>query len=341
MGRIVNRQWCLARRPVGLARESDFEWREGSVPIPGPGEALVRNRFLSLGATDRFWMRQEQTYLPAQDLGEVVRSVAVGTVVQSKHTGLPQGTSVMGTFGWQDFAVIDRHAELVTTLPDETVVPATRQLALFGPVGITAYFGLTDVAKPIPGDVLVVSSAASAVGCLVGQIGKLLGCRVVGITGSEEKCRWLVDELGFDAAINYKTQPVFKRLRELCSHGIDIYFDSVGGPMLEDALGLLNLRARVVVCGMISVYNDLGGTLALPAGPNNLLNLTVKRARMEGFVWLDYRHRAHEAFQALDKWHRGNRIRYRVELVEGLRNAPRAMNRVFEGANRGKVVVEV
>jgi hypothetical protein len=241
----VNRQWCLARRPVGLVKESDFEWREGPVPVPGPRQVLVRNRYVSLSATERSWMREEDTYLPPQRLGEVVRALTVGNVVQSNHPGLPAGSNVMGTFGWQDFAVTDGGGEFFMPLPDETQIPATMQLALFGPVGVAAYFGLKDVARPTPGDVLVVSAAAGAVGCLVGQIGKLLGCHVVGVTGSEKKCRWLTGELGFDVAINYKSESVFKRLRQSCPGGIDIYFDSVGGPMLEDALNLLNLRARV------------------------------------------------------------------------------------------------
>jgi hypothetical protein len=215
------------------------------------------------------------------------------------------------------------------------------QLGLLGPVGFAAYFGVKEVAKPNVGDVLVVSAAAGAVGSLAGQIGKLLGCRVVGITGSQEKCRWLTGELGFDAAIDYKRGAVFKGLRQHCPDGIDIYFDSVGGPMLEDTLNLLNLRSRVVVCGMLSAYNDLGGTLALPPGPNNLLNLAFKRARMEGFVCLDYWARASEAFDALAGWHRQGRIKYRAELIEGLREAPRAMNRLFDGSNKGKLVLAV
>jgi NADPH-dependent curcumin reductase len=187
----------------------------------------------------------------------------------------------------------------------------------------------------------VVSSAAGAVGSLVGQIGKLYGCRVVGIAGTDEKCRWLTDELGFNAAINHKSESVFKRLRELCPQGIDIYFDNVGGAILEDVLNLLNVRARVVVCGMVSLYNDVGGSLTFPAGPNNLLNLMLRRARMEGFVGLDYLHRAAEAMEALAGWHRAGKIRYHLNVIEGLRNAPRAMNRMFDGSNRGKLVVKM
>jgi NADPH-dependent curcumin reductase CurA len=230
----------------------------------------------------------------------------------------------MGIFGWQDYAVTDGGGEFFMPLPDDAGVPAPMQLALFGPVGVTAYFGITEVARPNTGDVLVVSAAASAVGSLAGQIGKLLGCRVVGITGSQDKCRWLTAELGFDAAIDYKREPVFKRLRQHCPGGIDIYFDGVGGPMLEDALSLLNLRARVVICGMLAAYNDLGGTLALPPGPNNLLNLAFKRAD-GGFVCLDYC-LGQAAFEAAARWHGGRQDPLPRRGGQRPREAPRAMN---------------
>jgi NADPH-dependent curcumin reductase len=341
MQREVNRQWCLVRRPVGLARETDFEWREGPVPVPGPGQILVRNRYLSLDTIDRSWMRAEETFLPPQGLGEVVRGIALGTVTQSNLSGLPIGATVLGEFGWQDFAVTDTGAPFFMQLPDDATVPATMHLGLLGPVGITAYFGLTDVARVRAGEMLVVSAAGSAIGALAGQIGKLLGCRVVGITGLAEKCRWLTRDLGFDAAIDYRREPIFKRLREHCPDGIDVYFDSVGGSMLEDVLNLLNLRARIAVCGMIAAYNDLGTQLAQPAGPNNLLNLVYRRARIEGFVCLDYWHRAREALDALARWHQDGRLAYRTRVVRGLRNAPRLLTSVFEGSNQGKLVLEV
>jgi len=341
MATTANRQWCLARRPVGLVKESDFEWREGPVPVPRPGYALVRNHHLSLGPTDRQLLREEDTWLPAQRLGQVVRGVTVGTVVQSKNDSLPEGTQVMGVFGWQDFAVTDCTADFFMKLPDETQVPSTMHLGLFGPVGIAAYFGVIDIARPSAGEVMVVSAAGGATGSLVGQIAKLRGCRVVGITGSDEKCRWITEELGFDAAINYKKGRMFQGLLEHCPDGIDVYFDSVGGSILEDVLSVLKAHARVVACGMVSVYNDFGGTLSYPAGPNNLLNLVIKRGRIEGFVCLDYWNRASEAFAALADWQQQGKIRYRVEVVEGLRNAPRALNQLFDGSNRGKLVLEI
>jgi len=337
----INRQWRIARRPVGLAKESDFEWHEEAVPAPGPGQVLVRNQYLSLDPINRAWMWHEDTYLPAQRLGAVMRGVTVGIVEQSSNAAFPEGTAVTGALGWQDYAVTDGVSDFLTQLPANPDIPLTMHLGLLGHVGTTAYFGLLDIGKPRGGETLVVSSAAGAVGSLVGQIGKLYGCRVVGISGSNEKCGWLVDELGFDAAINYKSESVFKSLRKHCPHGIDVYFDNVGGAILEDVLHVLNPRARVVVCGMVSVYNDVGGALTFPAGPNNLFNLMLKRARMEGFACLDYRDRAAEAIDAILAWHKAGRIRYRLNVVEGLRNAPRAMSKVFDGSNSGKLVVKM
>jgi len=286
-------------------------------------------------------MREEETYLPRQEIGQVVRGVGVGSVVESRHADLPTGTTVMALLGWQEFGLVDGKEPFFLRLPDESQVPAVMQLALFGPVGVAAYFGLTDVARPCGGETLVVSAAGSAVGSLVGQIGKLLGCRVIGITGSDEKCRWLTHDVKRDAAINYRTGPVFKRLCETCPEGIDVFFDNVGGSMLEDALNLLKPQARVVACGMMSAYNDCGGALMLPAGPNNLINLVFKRARIEGLVCLNYWHRALEAFDAIGKWHTQGAIKYRVQVVEGLRNAPRLLNTLFEGSNRGKLVLQL
>ena len=341
MNTLINRQWRLARRPVGLVKESDFEWREEPALTPGPGQILVRNEFLSVDPANRTWMWQDNTTLPAQPLGSVVRGITFGTVAQSHNSAFPEGGRVLGMLGWQDYAITDGELDAVLRIPDDSDIPPTMQLGLLGHVGITAYFGLLEIGKPRAGETLVVSSAAGAVGSLVGQIGKLYGCRVVGIAGTAEKCRWLREDLGFDSVINYKAEPVFKRLKEYCPRGIDIYFDNVGGSMLEDALNLLNEHARVVACGMLSVYNDVGGMLALPAGPNNLLNLTLKRAKMEGFVCLDFWSRASDATDMLARWHREGKLRYQVNVVEGLRHAPRALNRLFDSSNRGKLIVKM
>jgi len=337
----INRQWRIARRPAGLARESDFEWREDPVPAPGPGQVLIRNQYLLLNPTNRVWMRQEDTYLPAQPLGSVMRGFTIGVVEQSRNAAFPEGSLVTGALGWQDFAVTDGASDFLIPIPENSEISTALHLGLLGHGGMTAYFGLLDIGKPRGGETLVVSSAAGGVGSLVGQIGKLYGCRVVGITGSDEKCRWIVENLGFDAAINHRSEPVFKRLKDHCPRGIDIYFDNVGGNTLEDVLNLINDRARLIVCGMLALYNDVGGSLTLPAGPNNLLNLMVRRARMEGFLVLDYRDRFEEAVEAILGWYQAGKIRYRLNIVEGLRNAPHAMTRVFNGSNSGNLVVKM
>ncbi len=337
----INRQWCLARRPVGRVKESDFEWREAPVPAPGRHQALVRNHFLSVDAVDRCWMREEETYLPVQRVGEVVRSIAIGQVVQSNLPDLPPGSKVLGLFGWQEYALTDGFGEFFMRLSEQDEIPAAMRLGLLGPAGVAAYFGVKEASKPKPGDVLVVSDAGGAIGSIVGQIGKLSGCRVIGIAGSNEECSWLKNELGFDGAIDCKRDPVYKCLREYCHDGIDIFFDSVGGAVLEDVLGLLKQGARVVLCDMQSAYNDLAGALGLPPGPNNLVNLIFKRARMEGFVCLDYWQRSNEALDTLADWHRRNLVKYHIEVVEGLREAPRALNRVFDGASKGKLVLQL
>ena len=341
MAPTVNRQWCLASRPAGLAMAPHFEWKEVPVPQPGPGEALVQNKLLSLDPTNRLWMWERDTYLPAQPLGEVMRGICVGTVVESNNPGLRIGTPIYGIFGWQDYAIV-RPNDLMAPLPDDPSVPLSMHLGLFGHIGMTAYFGLLDVAKPQSGDTIVVSGAAGAVGSLAGQIGKIVGCRVVGIAGSDEKCRWITQELGFDAAINYRNETAFvDALARACPDGIDVYFDNVGGHALEAALDLLNLKARITVCGMISGYNSADSHGHVAAGPRNLMQLVVKRARMEGFLVLDYWDRAAEAIGALAKWYQEGRIKYRVHEVDGLKNAPAAMNQLFDGTHHGKLLVKI
>jgi NADPH-dependent curcumin reductase CurA len=341
MERRENRQWCLGRRPTGLATSSDFEWKEGPVPRLGPGDALVQNTLLSLDPTNRLWMWERDTYLPPQKLGEVMRGICVGTVVESNNPALRVGIPIYGFFGWQDYAIVGP-SDLVVPLPEDPNIPLTLHLGLFGHIGMTAYFGLLDVAKPKPGETIVVSGAAGAVGSLVGQIGKIVGCRVIGVAGSEDKCRWITGELGFDGAVNYREdKPLETALAKQCPHGIDVYFDNVGGETLEAALDLLNLKARIAVCGMIGGYNTADQRGHVEAGPRNLMQLVMKRARMEGFLVLDYWDRAAEAIEALAKWHQEGKLKYRVHEIEGLKSAPTAMNMLFDGSNRGKLIVRV
>ncbi|MBI1789389.1 MAG: NADP-dependent oxidoreductase, partial [Acidobacteria bacterium] len=259
----------------------------------------------------------------------------LGVVEESRHSGFQPGDLVQGRGGWQDYALSD--GSDLSKLPAQRQVPLTAFFGLFGHIGLTAYFGLLDIGKPKPGDTLVVSAAAGAVGSLTGQIGKIKDCRVVGLAGSEEKCRWITEELGFDAAINYKTESVRDALQHHCPKGIDIYFDNVGGRILEIALGLINVHARIPVCGAISQYN---ATAPVP-GPANLSVLITKRARMEGFVVVDYLHRSREAIPDLSKWYAEGRLRYRVDVVKGLENTPSAINKLFDGSNQGKLIVQI
>jgi len=330
----VNHRWLLTARPQGAARENDFTWEEVSVDDLADGQVLVRIVYLSLDPTNRVWMNEADSYLPAVPLGTVMRGTGLGVVEESRHPGFAAGDLVQGLLGWQRYHVSDgRGLTRITPLP----VPLTAYLGLLGHIGLTAYFGLLDIGKPVAGETLVVSAAAGAVGSLVGQIGKLKGCRVIGVAGSEDKCRWMRDDLGFDSVINYRIENIPEALRRHCPEGIDIYFDNVGGKILEAALDHLALRARIVACGMISQYN---GSEA-PGGPANLTRLIVHRARMEGFLCYDYADRAMEAFTELAQWMLLGKLHYRVDVVEGLENAPKALNRLFEGTNTGKLLVRV
>jgi len=335
MSAKVNRQWRVRVRPVGLIKESDFEWREEPVAEPAPGQVLVRNVYLSLDPANRGWLNEGDTYVPAVPLGDVMRGLAIGVVEDSHDAGFQRGDIVSGMLGWQDYAVAD--AAALTRIREDPSLPLTAQFGLLGHIGMTAYFGLLEIGKPKAGETLVVTGAAGAVGSLVGQIGKIAGCRVVGIAGTDEKCRWIKDTLGFDAAINYGTEPLPESLKKHCLGGIDIDFENVGGEALDAILSLINLRARIVLCGLISQYN---ATEQVP-GPYNFLNVLIKRARVEGFIVLDYFDRAEEAESQLGKWFKEGRIRYRVDVVEGLEDTPKSINRLFDGSHKGKLIVKV
>ena len=335
MSKMMNRQWRLAARPVGLPKVTDFAWHEEALPDLEDGQVLIHNRYLSLDPTMRGWMSDGPGYMPPVALGAVMRGGAVGVVEKSRNPAIAEGAVVQGMFGWQEYAVSSGRG--VDVMPAEPALPLTAYLALFGHIGLTAYYGLLDIGQPKAGETLVVSAAAGAVGSLVGQIGKIRGCRVVGIAGSDAKCQWLTEGLGFDAAINYKNGPLYPNMRAACPKGIDVHFENVGGDILDTALALINLRARIVVCGLISQYN---ATAPAP-GPRNLGALITKRARMEGFLVLDYNDQAVAAMQDLGQWYTEGLLKYRVDEVVGLENAPAALNRLFEGANTGKLVVKV
>jgi NADPH-dependent curcumin reductase CurA len=328
------RRILLASRPHGLVDESNLRVDE-SAPVPelADGQALVRVRYCSIDPTIRTWMDDAPGYLPPIGIGEVVRSGGVGEVVASRSDRYQPGQLVFGMLGWQEYAVADEGLAAMTVLPPG--VDPTVAIGVLGVTGMTAYFGLFDVGQPRPGDTVVVSGAAGATGSVVGQLARLEGAgTVVGIAGSAEKCAWLTDELGFDHAINYRDEDVGARLRATCPDGIDVYFDNVGGEILDACLARLAMKARVVLCGAISQYNE-----DRPTGPGNYLNLIIKRARMEGFLILDYLDRFPEAQVRMAGWVMEGKIHHREHLVAGLEHAGDALNLLFSGGNTGKVIV--
>ena len=336
MSQAKNRQWVLSERPTGAIDDRTFRWVEGDVPeLEADGEILVRNLYLSIDPTQRGWISRD-TYLPAVAIGEVVRSGAIGRVEKSRSGDFAVGDLVQGLLGWQDYARVQTKGPgaPVKTPPG---VPIPLAMSALGLTGLTAYFGLLEVGRPVAGETVLVSGAAGATGSAVGQIARIKGCRAIGIAGGKDKCDWLRDVARFDAAIDYKTEDVGKRLRELCPKGVDIYFDNVGGDLLDTALANLAMRGRIVLCGAISGYND--GELR--PGPKNYLNLLMKRGRMEGFIILDYMKRAPEAAMQLFGWIQSGDLVNRVDVVEGLENAPAALKRLFSGDNRGKQLVKV
>lgn len=330
-----NRRLVLAERPTGMVDEKTVRVEEADAPEPGAGEALARVRYLSIDPTIRTWMDDAPGYLPPIAIDEVVRSGGIVEVVRSNSEQYKPGDLLFGFSGWQDY-VIASEATGYQSLPDG--VSPTLALSLFGITGMTAYFGLIDVGKVKEGDVVVVSGAAGATGSTVGQIAKIKGAaKVIGIAGGPQKCEWIADELGFDETIDYKSDDVAARLREAAPDGIDLFFDNVGGEILDACLAQLALRGRIVLCGAISSYNDRGAA----KGPANYANLIVKRARMEGFLILDYFDRLDEGRAEVAGWLAEGKIKSSEHVVEGLENAPDALNLLFTGGNTGKVIVAV
>jgi len=332
----MNHQWVLARRPHGPVNRQDFRWVEAPEPVPGEGDVLVRVLYLSCDPTQRGWMSADG-YMPAVHIGEVMRSFAVGEVVVSRDAGFQPGQLVQGLFGWQEFALArPGTATAPTRVPPGVSIETA--MSVLGLTGQTAYFGLLEVGRPKAGETVVVSAAAGATGSVVGQIAKIKGCRAVGIAGGSRKCRYLVDALGFDSAIDYRSEDVARRLKETCPRGVDVYFDNVGGAILDAALDNLAMGGRVVLCGAISRYTSQDPE---PPGPKNYLRLLLRRGRMEGFLVLDYFPRAEEAVRALAGWVTEGRLKNQVDVQRGLENAPAALARLFEGANEGKQLVQI
>ncbi len=331
-----NRRLLLAERPTAMVGPQNVRLDEADIPEPGEGEALARVRYLSIDPTIRTWMDDAPGYLPPIGIGEVVRSSGVAEVLSSNCERYKPGELVFGMTGWQDYVIADGGKRSLQALPPG--VSPTAALGVLGLNGMTAYFGLIDIGRIKEGDTVVVSGAAGATGSSAGQIAKIKGAaRVVGIAGGPQKCAWLLDELGFDAAIDYKNEDVAARLRETCPGGIDLYFDNVGGEILNACLGQLALRGRVVLCGAISSYN----ATERPPGPANYTALIIRRGRMEGFIILDYFDRIPQAQAEMAGWLAAGQIRTAEHIVEGLEHAPEALNLLFSGGNTGKVIVRV
>ena len=335
MAARLNRAWRLAKRPHGIVCESDLDLREEMLPDLEPGDVLVRHIYLSLDPTNRIWMSDRDQYMPPVRLNDVMRGLTIGIIEESRDLARAPGTVVSAPGGWQDYFVGPGKAVLpIEMLPG---LPLTAHLSVLGMTGLTAYFGLVDIGAPKPGETLVVSAAAGAVGSIAGQIGKIEGCRVVGIVGSRAKSEWITRDLGFDAAIDYKAERVGERLSALCPKGIDIDFENVGGEIFDAVLARLSLNARIVLCGLISSYN---ATEPVP-GPYNFANVLMKRATIRGFIVSDFAKRYPEGLAALGAWVAEGKIKYRVDIADGLENAVASLNRLFRGENIGKLLVRV
>jgi NADPH-dependent curcumin reductase CurA len=333
---LTNRHLVLTQRPSGMVDEATTRLHEGPQPVPGPGEALVHVRFLSMDPTIRTWMDDAPGYLPPIALGETVRGAGVGEVVESNSDRYAVGDLVVGLTGWQDYVIADEGASSMQVIPPGIDPPLV--LSVLGVTGMTAYFGMIDVGRVTNGDTVVVSGAAGATGSIAGQIARIQGAaKVVGIAGTAEKCAWIVDELGLDAAVNYRSDDVAASLRKSCPEGIDLYYDNVGGEILDVCLAQLAMKGRIVLCGAISVYNEK----TRPPGPRNIYNLIVKRGRMEGFLVLDYLDRFLEGQVAMMGWLAEGRVKHSEHIVEGLERAPDALNLLFTGGNTGKVIVRL
>jgi len=332
-----NHQIVLARRPTGAVSEACFESTVRDVPELGEGEALLQVRYLGIDPTIRGWLDEHGNYMPGVAIGECVRSNGVGVVVETNNPDeYPLGRVFMHLTGWQEYCVLQPNPfPPITMLPEG--VALTDVLGVLGHIGITAYVGVLEVARPEPGQTFLVSAAASGVGSIAGQIAKMQGARVLGIAGTPAKCAWVVDELGFDACIDYKTEDVAARLRELAPEGVDIFFDNVGGRMLDTVLRRIAIHARVVLCGDISTYD-----VDTPPRPlHNIRYLMGKRARMEGFNTLDHWDHYHEAAAQLAEWRDQGKLKFREHVLQGLDRAPEALVRLFAGDHLGKLVVRV
>ncbi|WP_180988016.1 NADP-dependent oxidoreductase [Burkholderia pseudomallei] len=334
MSTPVNRQLRLKARPDGRVGHEHFTLAEAPLPALGPGEMLVRVLYLSMDPTNRVWMSDIPQYLPPVAIGDVMRALGIGRVVASNAPGFAEGDLVQGLVGWQDYAHVraDEIAQY-TKLPAALGLPLPRLLGACGMSGLTAYYGLTEIAPVQPGETLVVSAAAGSVGSVAGQIGKIHGARVVGIAGGADKCRYLTDELGFDAAVDYKSDDWKRALKDATPDGVHVSFENVGGEIMRAVLSRMAIGGRVALCGVIANYNN-----GRPA--DDVSVLIAKRLTMRGFLILDYR-KSREAIATLAGWLRDGRLKAEETVADGLTNAPDVLNRLFDGSHRGKLVLRV
>ncbi|GIO68873.1 NADP-dependent oxidoreductase [Paenibacillus sp. FSL M7-1455] len=334
MSQLMNKSIVFVSRPVGMPSMDNFEFREAPVQAPAEGQVVVRSIYLSVDPYMRGRMSDAKSYVEPYRLNEVISGGIVGEIVESKSDQFKPGDKVIGMLGWQLYNVVD--AKLVRKV-DESIAPLSAYLSVLGLTGLTAYFGLLDIGQPKAGETVVVSGAAGAVGMLVGQIAKIKGARAVGIAGTDEKCAYLVNELGFDAAVNYKTADLDKALAEACPNGVDVYFDNVGGPVSDAVMNLLNDYARIPLCGAISSYN----TTDADVGPRIQTKIIKTRSLMKGFVLGDYASRQQEGMVELGKWLSEGKLKYEETVIEGFDHVIDAFLKLFEGANLGKMLVKV
>jgi NADPH-dependent curcumin reductase CurA len=330
----TNRQFHLARLPEGPLTGDCFRLAEAAIPEPKEGEVLLKSRYMSVDAANRAWM-QGATYRDALGAGTVMSARGVGEVVLSRHPDFEAGDLAFGDLGWQEYAAVPGKA----LMKQPQVTPLSHLLSVYGISGLTAYFGLREVAQAKPGDTVVISAAAGAVGTFAGQIARIMGCRTVGIAGGDEKCRWLTDELGYDAAVNYKAGAISDGLKAACPDGVDVYFDNVGGEILETALSQMKMNGRVACCGVVSTYD----TASQPAqGPRGVPFLfVVRRLTMRGFIVSDFFGRRDEALAQLRSWVKEGRLKAIEDIVEGFENLPDALIGLLHGKNRGKRMVRI
>jgi len=333
----LNRSWKLKRRPKGIINEKDLELVSEEVPQITDGQILAKTIYFSLDPTNRIWMSDIDQYMEPVEIGDVMRAGgSLAVVEETKVSHIKVGDIIQGGMhgGWQEYFIVPGEEASAISLTES--IPLTALISVLGFTGPTAYFGFLDIGKPKKGETVVVSAAAGAVGSIVCQIAKIKGCYVVGIAGSDDKCNWLKNDLKVDKVVNYKKQPILNKLRETCPNGIDIYFENVGGKTLDAALTLMNNFGRIPVCGLISMYNDWD-----EPGPKMFRNILMKRLTVKGFLVSDYLDRYSESLESLSLWMSEGKIQYKVDVVEGIENAPSAVNKLFTGENKGKLIVKV